>query len=148
MDRKAERKLIIAASVWHFINAILTIFVFGLWFKNSGDLSITEIYPEMAGGSGSFVDILYTVMTSYGLIIVLVGIVNIYCLKFMKDNQINKKWQAWMMVMCLASFMTIDVISSLLYMIVLVTYSSKNKAIRLKQGTQKSNHSVNQEAII
>ncbi|WP_225743851.1 hypothetical protein [Marinilactibacillus sp. Marseille-P9653] len=148
MDRKTERKLIIAASVWHFINAILTIFVFGLWFKNSGDLSITEIYPEMAGGSGSFVDILYTVMTSYGLIIILVGIINIYCLKFMKDNEINKKWQVWMVVMCLASFLTIDVISSLLYMIVLVTYSSKNKAIRLKHESKKTNLIVNQEAII
>ncbi|MEC6747072.1 hypothetical protein VXN63_00845 [Marinilactibacillus sp. XAAS-LB27] len=148
MDRKAERKLIFAASLWHFINAILTIFVFGLWFKNSGDLSIMEIYPEMAGGSGSFVDILYTVMSSYGLIIVLVGMINIYCLKFMKDNEINKKWQVWMVVMCLASFMTIDVISSLLYMVVLVTYSSKNKAIRLRHGKHKSNHNVNQEVII
>lgn len=132
MERKTERKIIIVVSLWHFINAILTIFVFGLWFKNNGDFAIMELYPELAGGSSSFVDILYTVLSSYGIILVLIGIANLYCLRFLKDNEISKKWQLWILVLCLGSFFTIDIISSLFYMIVLVTYTSKNKAIRYK----------------
>lgn len=131
MERKAERRTIVVVSVWHFINALLTIFVFGLWFKNNGDFTVNELYPELAGGSSSFVDILYTVMSTYGIAILLIGIANIYCLRYLRDDTINRKWQLWMVVMCLVSLFSMDVISTFLYMIVFVTYISKNKAIRL-----------------
>lgn len=131
MERKAERRTIVVVSVWHFINALLTIFVFGLWFKNNGDFTVNELYPELAGGSSSFVDILYTVMSTYGIAILLIGIANIHCLRYLRDDTINRKWQLWMVVMCLVSLFSMDVISTFLYMIVFVTYISKNKAIRL-----------------
>lgn len=134
MKRKTEKRLIIAAAIWHFINGILTIFVFGMWFRNNGDLAMTQMYPELAGGSSSFVDILYTVLSTYSVLIILVGIANLWCLKFMKDNEINKKWQIWMFVLIILSVVSMDVISSLIYLVALVTYTSKNKAIRMKNN--------------
>lgn len=131
MKRNTERKLITAVSIWHFINGLLTIFVFGMWFKNNGDVAINHMYPELAGGSSSFVDILYTVLTSYSIVVILIGVANLYFKKRLKDNEIQYKWQAWLLVMLLLSFFSFDVIGSLLYLITLVTYSSKNKAIRL-----------------
>jgi hypothetical protein len=132
MERKSERRTIIGVSIWHFVNALLTIFIFGIWFKNNGDIAMVEMYPELAGGSSSYVDILYTVMTTYGVAIILVGIINLYCLKYIEDNKINRKWQCWMVFMAIASLLSMDVLSTLLYMITLVTYSAKNKAIRVK----------------
>lgn len=134
MKRKTERRLITAVSIWHFINGILTITVFGLWFKNNGDTAINQMYPELAGGSSSFVDILYTVLTSYSIVVILIGAGNLYCLKRLKDGEIQRKWQGWLLLMLLASFISFDVIASLLYLITLVTYSSKNKAIVLSQN--------------
>lgn len=137
MKRNAERKLIVAASVWHFINGILTIFVFGMWFKTNGDIAINEMYPELVGGSSSFVDILYTVLTTYSVIVILVGAANIYCLRYMKDDEINRKWQIWMVLLLVLSFLSVDVIASLFYLFALVSYSSKNKAIRLSHEKER-----------
>lgn len=131
MERKSERRTLIGVSIWHFINAILTIFVFGMWFKMNGDIAMVEMYPELIGGGSSYVDILYTVMTTYGVAIILVGAINIYCLRYLKNNEINHKWQWWMGIMCLLSILSMDVIAALLYMIALVTYSAKNKAIKV-----------------
>lgn len=135
MKRKTEKRLITTAAIWHFINAILTIFVFGMWFRSNGDVAIMQMYPELAGGSSSFVDIIYTVLTTYSVLIILVGIANLYCLKFLKDDEINKKWQAWLIILVILSLLSVDVISSLIYLITIVTYSSKNKAIRIKHET-------------
>lgn len=143
MKRNTERKLIITVSLWHFINGILTIFVFGMWFKNNGDIAINQMYPELAGGSSSFVDILYTVLTSYSIIVILVGVANIYFLKRLKDNEIQRKWQGWLLLMLVLSFFSFDVIASLFYLITLVTYSSKNKAIELSQNEPDSYQLVN-----
>lgn len=135
MKRKTEKRLITAAAIWHFINGILTIFVFGMWFRNNGDLAITQMYPELAGGSSSFVDILYTVLSTYSVFIILIAIANLYFLKFMKDNEINKKWQVWMFGLIVLSVLSMDIISSLIYLFALVTYSSKNKAIKIKNNS-------------
>lgn len=134
MKRKTERSLLVATSLWHFINGVLTIFVFGMWFKTNGDVAINQMYPELAGGSSSFVDILYTVLTSYSIVVILVGIANLYCLKRLKDNEIQRKWQGWLLLMLVLSFLSFDIIASLLYLVTLVTYSSKNKAIKLSKN--------------
>jgi uncharacterized membrane protein len=143
VERKTERKLLVTTSIWHFINGLLTIFVFGMWFKTNGDVAINQMYPELVGGSSSFVDILYTVLTSYSIFIILIGLGNIYFKKRLRDNEIQRKWQGWLFVMIIFSFLSFDVIGSLLYLVTFVTYSSKNKAIQLSQNKIEQYQLVN-----
>jgi len=139
MKRNFERKLIKIISIWHVINAILTIFVFGMNIKNNGTQLLRSAYPELGDVSSSLVDNIYIVLSTYGLLLILIGILNIYFSKTLKDNEINKKWQIYLIILLLVSLLTMDFISILGYSIMIAIYNSKNKAIRT---SDKNNNQV------
>lgn len=136
MSRKIERILIGVVSLWHFINAVLTILVFGMDMKHNGTELLANAYPSLKSVSSSLVDNVYIVLSTYGLFIMLIGIMNVYLLKFLKDNEINIKWQIWMIVLLMLSVLTMDFISILFYSIIVAIYNSKNKAIRAKEDIE------------
>lgn len=130
LNRKFERNLVIVNSIWHFINGLVSIFFFGLDFKRNGEILLSQNYPELGAGSASLVDNIYVVLSTYGLLMILAGILNIIFLRYLKDNEINIKWQIWMVVLLVLSIFTMDMLSILGYSVLIAIYNSKNKSIR------------------
>lgn len=146
MKRNTEKKLVYIVSFWHFLNAVITIFIFGTNLRNNGTAMLSQMYPELGSASSSLVDNVFIVISTYGLVLIIIGILNIYFLKGMEDNKINKQWQIWLLVMLIVSFITMDVISIFLYLITLIIYNSKNKAIRIQNKEESfSSELLNRE---
>ena len=130
MNRKLERNLVIIISIWHFINGLVSIFFYGLDFKRNGEVLLSQAYPELGAGSASLVDNIYVVLSTYGLLMILIGFLNLFFLKTLKDNEINRKWQIWMAVLLVLSVVTMDLLSILGYSVLVAIYKTKNKSIR------------------
>ena len=61
---------------------------------------------------------------------ILIGFLNFFFVKNLKDNEISRKWQIWMAVLLVLSVITMDLISILGYSVLVAIYNSKNKSIR------------------
>ena len=91
---------------------------------------MSQAYPELGAGSASLVDNIYVVLSTYGLLMILIGFLNFFFVKNLKDNEISRKWQIWMAVLLVLSVITMDLISILGYSVLVAIYNSKNKSIR------------------
>ena len=130
MSRKLERNIVKATSIWHFTNGLVSIFFYGLDFKRNGEVLLSQAYPELGAGSASLVDNIYVVLSTYGLLMILIGFLNFFFVKNLKDYEISRKWQIWMAVLLVLSVITMDLISILGYSVLVAIYNSKNKSIR------------------
>lgn len=127
--RKVERRLLLIASIWNMLTSILTIIGYAPWFREKGTRMLNT-NKQNSYFSSSLVDSIVQISMIYGLLMFSISLVGIYMSYKMKDNQINTKMIVWVVFCLLISFVSFDVLSILLYSIVLVIYVARNKSIK------------------
>lgn len=131
MKRKLERKIFTFAGLWNLINGLITVLTYSSWLKIEGISAISNIEPEQLRMTGSLIDSVYMVTVGYGILQIIIGIINFITVRNIRNNSIQIGFIIWIISMCAISIITLDIIGSLLYIVLLVIYQARNKAIKI-----------------
>lgn len=132
MERTTEKRLLISAGIWNIIMAVLTIFGYSTWFKNEGVKSF-EMNEQLTYLNTSMLDSLVSIIMVFGLLIFLIGIINIYLSK--KVDGIKNYWKMniWLITCLIIHFLSFDIIGIVLYLVTLVIYIARTKAFKINK---------------
>lgn len=116
MPIKMERIIIYIASGWQLLDGIITIFIYGPYIRNKGS-EIKGLSFEEKMGLESLFGSLYSFVSIYGILLILLGLISIYITKtYMKNDIVPKKVPFWFLFCGVISYFTMDIISLVLYM--------------------------------
>lgn len=116
MPIKMERNIIYIASGWQLLDGIITIFIYGPYIRNKGS-EIKGLSFEEKMGLESLFGSLYSFVSIYGILLILLGLISIYITKtYMKNDIVPKKVAFWFLFCGVISYFTMDIISLVLYM--------------------------------
>ena len=130
MKRRIERITLFLAALWNIITATLTIFAYSNWFKNEGITAFEEA-NQVNYISTSLLDSLINIIMVYGLLILTMGIINLFITKQLERERYNKKTFIWLLICLLIQFLSFDVIGVLLYIVTITLYSARNRAYKV-----------------
>ena len=130
MKRRIERITLFLAALWNIITATLTIVGYSNWFKNEGITAFEEA-NQVNYISTSLLDSLINIIMVYGLLILTMGIINLFITKQLERERYNKKTFFWLLMCLLIQFLSFDVIGVLLYIVTITLYSARNRAYKV-----------------
>ncbi|MCV9888587.1 hypothetical protein [Metabacillus halosaccharovorans] len=128
MNRKLERKLIIIGSIWQMTTGLLTIFVYASFIKNEGLNASFDTLAKLEAAQSIFGS-LYIFSVSFGMLFVLLGVINFILARGLKDDKAETKKPVWFIVIGLASYFVMDILASLLFLSGGILAFAKNKSI-------------------
>ncbi|GIN56051.1 hypothetical protein J8TS2_03700 [Lederbergia ruris] len=137
MKRGAERKLLIAGSIWNMFTALITIFGYSIWFKKTGVKGLEETTLDHVFATTTVIDHVTKLIVMFGLLIFVGAIINFIISRKMRDGEIQPKILIWIACWGVFLLFTMDIIGFVLYLIAFVLYLAKNKAIKLSEREQK-----------
>lgn len=130
MKRRIECITLFLAALWNIITATLTIVGYSNWFKNEGITAFEEA-NQVNYISTSLLDSLINIIMVYGLLILTMGIINLFITKQLERERYNKKTFIWLLICLLIQFLSFDVIGVLLYIVTITLYSARNRAYKV-----------------
>lgn len=130
MKRRIERITLFLAALWNIITATVTIVGYSNWFKNEGITAFEEA-NQVNYISTSLLDSLINIIMVYGLLILTMGIINLFITKQLERERYNKKTFIWLLICLLIQFLSFDVIGVLLYIVTITLYSARNRAYKV-----------------
>lgn len=130
ITRKFERRIVYILAAWQIIDGVITILFYGLYQQNklmtNPEISSEQIYA-LEGIFGS----MFTFITVFGLLLIGLGLINLVIAKnHIKDTIINNKIGIWLLVLGVASYFIMDILSMVLSLSAGVIYLAKNKSIQ------------------
>ncbi|MGX6443929.1 hypothetical protein ACWM35_12005 [Neobacillus sp. K501] len=128
MNRKLERRLIMVGSAWQIVSGLLTIFVYASYIKNEGLNSSYNTLAKLEAAQSIFGS-LYMFTVSFGMLFVILGIVNFVLAKSLKDDQAEVKKPIWFILLGGASYLVMDLLGSLMFLSAGILALAKNKSI-------------------
>ncbi|KAB8137608.1 hypothetical protein F9U64_08820 [Gracilibacillus oryzae] len=131
MKRGLERKFIIVGALWNLITAFLTMFSYNSWFNQEGAKQIENVDTNTMIAGSQMINNISQIIFLYGLFILIGAIINFLIATKIRDNDIQNKLMIWFIIWAVTQLLAMDVIGFVLYMLAIVLYFSKNKAIRL-----------------
>ena len=130
MKRRSEKLSLYLGASWNIFTSILTIFGYSKWFKNEGITAFEEA-NQVNYISTSLLDSLINIIMVYGLLILTMGIINLFITKQLERERYNKKTFIWLLICLLIQFLSFDVIGVLLYIVTITLYSARNRAYKV-----------------
>lgn len=128
VNRKLERRLIMFGSTWQIVSGLLTIFVYASYIKKEGLNSSYNTLAKLEAAQSIFGS-LYMFSVSFGMLFVILGIVNFVLAKSLKDDQAEVKKPIWFILLGFASYLVMDLLGSLMFLSAGIIALAKNKSI-------------------
>lgn len=128
MNRKLERKLVIVGSLWQILSGLLTIFVYASFIKNEG-LHASSNTLEKLEAAQSIFGSLYMFSVSFGMLFVILGIMNLVLAKTLKDDQPEVRKPIWFILLGILSYFVMDILGAFLFLSGGILTIAKNKSI-------------------
>ncbi|MFK9092032.1 hypothetical protein [Bacillus salipaludis] len=128
MNRKLERRLIMVGSTWQIVSGLLTIFVYASYIKNEGLNSSYNTLAKLEAAQSIFGS-LYMFSVTFGMLFVILGILNFVLAKRLKDDQAEVKKPIWFILLGFASYLVMDLLGSLMFLSAGILALAKNKSI-------------------
>lgn len=128
MNRKLERRLAFIGSIWQVVSGLLTIFVYASFIKHEGLNSTAPTLAKLEATESIFGS-LYMFSVSFGMLFVVLGIINFVLAKTLKDDKAEVKKPIWFIVLGLASYLVMDIIGSLMFLSAGILSLAKNRSI-------------------
>lgn len=129
MKRKTEKIFIRLGASWSILTAILTIFGYSLWFKDQGVNALMS-ENKLNYATSSTVDNIVRVVMIFGLLVLAMGIANLFVAKFLENQLMDKKVVIWLSFCVLIDFLSFDFIGVFFYLVSVVIYVARNRAYR------------------
>ncbi|EKN71559.1 hypothetical protein BABA_00955 [Neobacillus bataviensis LMG 21833] len=128
MNRKLERRLIMVGSIWQIVSGLLTIFVYASYIKNEGLNSSYNTLAKLEAAQSIFGS-MYMFSVTFGMLFVILGILNFVLAKTLKDDKAEVKKPIWFILLGLASYLVMDLLGSLMFLSAGILALAKNKSI-------------------
>lgn len=128
MNRKLERRLVTIGSIWQITSGLLTIFLYASYIKTEGLKTSYTSIANLEAAQSAFGS-LYMFSVSFGMIFVILGILNFVLAKTLKDDQTEVKKPIWFILLGLASYFVMDILASILFLSAGILALAKNKSI-------------------
>ncbi|WP_259545311.1 hypothetical protein MHI39_12425 [Heyndrickxia sp. FSL K6-6286] len=131
MSNKMERIIVYTAAIWQLLDGFITVFIYGPYIRNKGANINGLSYGEKKGLESIFGSI-YSFVSIYGILLILLGLVTIYFTKtYMKNDIVPKKVPFWFLLCGIISYFTMDIISLVLYMGAGIIILAKNRSLKM-----------------
>lgn len=131
VNRKIERWLMMIAGIWQVINGVLTIFIYGPYYRREGleliDGRATIIEAEAISAIFGH---LYMFIAIFGMIYIIIGVLSMYLSRKMFDHVVMYKIPVYLLIVGAAAYFVMDVITVFLYLAAGSLALAKNKAIK------------------
>ncbi|SDM51847.1 hypothetical protein SAMN04488137_0539 [Fictibacillus solisalsi] len=128
MNRKLERKLVVIGASWQILSGLLTIFAYGSYIKSKGSSIHDTSFAQMKAIQSLFGS-LYSFTVTFGMLFVILGIVNLYLVRSLKDDKVEVKRSVWFLVLGVSSYFLMDFIGAVLFLSAGILALAKNKTI-------------------
>ncbi|WP_026566764.1 hypothetical protein [Bacillus sp. UNC41MFS5] len=128
MNRKLERKLVMVGSIWQIVSGLLTIFVYASYIKNEGLNSSYNTIARLEAAQSIFGS-LYMFSVSFGMLFVIMGILNFVLAKTLKDDKAEVKKPIWFILLGFGSYLVMDLLGALMFLSAGILALAKNKSI-------------------
>ncbi|ETI70644.1 hypothetical protein BAVI_01220 [Neobacillus vireti LMG 21834] len=128
MNRKLERRLLMVGSTWQILSGLLTIFVYASYIKNKGLNSSYNTLAKLEAAQSIFGS-LYMFSVSFGMLFVILGILNFVLAKTLKDDKAEVKKPIWFILLGVASYLVMDLLGALMFLSAGILALAKNKSI-------------------
>ncbi|UGB33190.1 hypothetical protein [Metabacillus sp. B2-18] len=128
MNRKLERRLILIGAIWQIISGLLTIFLYASYIKSEGLKASYNSVAKLEALESVFGS-LYMFSVTFGMMFVVLGILNIWLSKTLRDDQIEMKKPIWFILLGLASYFVMDILGSIMFLSAGFLALAKNKSI-------------------
>ncbi|QCJ40781.1 hypothetical protein FAY30_02030 [Bacillus sp. S3] len=128
MNRKLERRLIMVGSTWQIVSGLVTIFVYASYIKNEGLNSSYNTLAKLEAVQSIFGS-LYMFSVSFGMLFVILGIVNFVLAKTLKDDKAEVKKPIWFILLGFSSYLMMDLLGALMFLSAGIVALAKNKSI-------------------
>jgi cytochrome c biogenesis protein CcdA len=128
VNRKLERRLVMIGSIWQIVSGLLTIFVYASYIKQEGLNASYNTLAKLEAAQSIFGS-MYMFSVSFGMLFVLLGILNLFLGKSLKDDKAEIKKPVWFIILGLASYLMMDVLGSLMFLSTGILALAKNKSI-------------------
>ncbi|MBD8068663.1 hypothetical protein [Bacillus sp. PS06] len=138
MNRKLERRLIMIGSIWQITTGLLTIFVYASYIKSEGLKDSYTSFVNLEAAESIFGS-LYMFSVSFGMLFVILGILNFVLARTLKDDQTEVKKPIWFISLGLASYFVMDILASILFLSAGILALAKNKSIAKLTNYQLQN---------
>ncbi|TCP21332.1 hypothetical protein EV207_1439 [Scopulibacillus darangshiensis] len=137
MSNKMERILAYIASGWQLLDGIITIFIYGTYIRNKGS-HISGLSFEEKKGLESLFGSIYSFVSTYGILLILLGLMTIYMTRtYLKNDSVPKRVPIWFLICGVVSYFTMDIISLVLYMGAAILILAKNRSIKIHTRLNK-----------
>lgn len=131
MSNKMERIIVYIASAWQLLDGLITIFFYGPYIRQKGS-HIDELSFGEKQGLNSLFGSIYSFVSIYGILLILLGLITIYLTKsYLKNDIVPKKVPFWFLICGIFSYFTMDIISLVLYMGAGIIILAKNRSIKI-----------------
>ncbi|MFP5115608.1 hypothetical protein ACSU64_25055 [Bacillaceae bacterium C204] len=128
MNRNLERKLVIVGSLWQILSGLLTIFVYASFIKNEGLHASSNTLGKLEAAQSIFGS-LYMFSVSFGMLFVILGIINLVLAKTLKDDQPEVRKPIWFILLGILSYFVMDILGAFLFLSGGILAIAKNKSI-------------------
>jgi len=132
ISRKTERLLMVIAGLWQIFNGVITIYVYAPYHRRAGldliDYSVTIIEAEAI--SQVFANF-YMFIVIYGMIYMVIGLLLVYLSRKMTDNKVTYAIPITALVIGLAAYFGMDIMSVVFCSLTGVLALAKNKSIKI-----------------
>lgn len=128
VNRKLERRLVMVGSIWQIVSGLLTIFVYASYIKNEGLNKSFNTLPNLEAAQSIFGS-LYMFSVAFGMLFVILGIVNYVLAKTLKDDKVEVKKPFWFILLGVASYLVMDLLGALMFLSAGILALAKNKSI-------------------
>ncbi|GAA3236905.1 hypothetical protein [Nonomuraea helvata] len=119
MQRRLERRLLVAAAVWTGLLALVTLFPYRMWFEQVAAGSAGE---SLIAGASAVVGV-------YGLVLLLVALVTGW-LAWRIGTRPGAAVLWWAGACAVGALLTRDVVGCLLFSVVCAVYAARSRALR------------------
>jgi hypothetical protein len=128
MNRKVERRLVMVGSIWQIVSGLLTIFAYASFIKREGLHSSYNTFAKLEAAQSIFGS-LYMFAVSFGMLFVILGVINFVLAKTLKNDKTEVKKPIWFILLGFASYLVMDLIGSLMFLSAGILALAKNKSI-------------------
>jgi hypothetical protein len=129
MSRGFEKIAAYIGAAWQIASGFYTIFVYSFWIRNKGaGLAVNS--EALQFSSKVMADNLYMVSVTFGMLMVIIGAVNVYFTRMLSGKKAEVKIPIWFIVCSILSFLLTDLISCFAFMISGIIALARNKTIK------------------
>lgn len=138
VNRKLERRLVMVGSIWQIVSGLLTMFVYASYIKNKGLNSSYNTLAKLEAAQSIFGS-LYMFSVSFGMLFVILGILNLVLAKTLRDHKTEVKKPIWFILLGFSSYLVMDILGSLMFLSAGILALAKNKSISKMVNYQLQN---------